>query len=238
MSDINLRFADALGKIRNAATAAEIWVCLKTFAAPFGYTHLAGVDAARLAGGATDATFYTDAPHVAPVIDRTYTYASAPFVERALRSPETFLLSELRDNPATTGKWTDLFADVVKRGDGLIVPVYSGDEPLAGFIFGGLKPDTSPLTRAMLQVLSHAAFARYREMLSDKAPMTPYALSAREVQCLRAIAGGETDGQASGRLGISARTVRFHIDNAKTKLNAKSRIQAITKALNERIITV
>ncbi len=238
MADVTLRFAHALDQVRGVPAIAQIWTTMKEFAAGLGYTHLAGSDAARLAGGAVDATFYTDAPTVLPEIDRAYTYTSSPFVQRALRSPEPFLISELRADPATRGRWADLMADVVKHGDGLVVPVYDGDEPLAGFIFGGNKPDTTPLARAMLQILAHAAFLRYRTLKSTKRPFTPHGLTAREIQCLRAAASGKGDGEIGGDLGISSRTVRFHMDGAKTKLKATTRVQAIAKALQERIISV
>ncbi len=238
MADLTPRFAQALDHVRTAPAIAQIWTAMKEFAGELGYTHLAAVDAARLAGGAADATIYTDAPAIPAEIDRAYTYTSSPFVQRALRSPETFLISELRADPNTRGRWADLMADVVKHGEGLIAPVYEEAEPLAGFIFGGDKPDTSALTRAMLQILAHAAFARYRVLKSGRRPFTPHALTTREIQCLRAAAAGKGDAEVGADLGISSRTVRFHMDGAKVKLKATTRVQAIAKALQEKIITV
>jgi DNA-binding CsgD family transcriptional regulator len=229
MRDVDMRFGEALGQIRSASSAAAVWANVKDFAAQLGYTHLVGVDAAPPA--------YTDAPMIAAEIDRTYDYASAPFVQRALRSPETFLLSELRAQ-APDQAWAHLMVDVIKRGDGLVVPVYDGEDPLAGFVFGGETPNTSALSRAMLQVLAHTAFDRYRALLTDKSRSAPNALSVREIQCLRAVATGKTDAEVGETLGISPRTVRFHIDGAKAKLQAKSRVQAIAKALQDRIIVV
>lgn len=237
MRDLDLRFADALSQIRNASSPGKVWASVKTFAAHLGYSHLAGADGARLAGGAADAIFYTDAPRIPSEIDRSYSYASAPFVERALRSPTPFLISELRDDPTTSGPWTQLLADVVKRGDGLIVPVYDGDDPVAGFIFGGEKPNTSAYGRAMLQALAHSAFARYRA-LQTKTSQPAYTLSVREIQCLRSAAAGKSDGETAVILGISPRTVRFHVDHAKEKLGCRSRIQAVTKALQEGVIAI
>jgi DNA-binding CsgD family transcriptional regulator len=238
MPDVTQRFAKALDNIRSEPSIAQLWSAMKAFAETLGFTHLAGVDAARLAGGASDASIYTDAPAILSQIDRSYTYSSAPFVQRALNSPDTFLISELRNDPNARGPWMDMMADTVKQGDGLIVPVYDGQEPAAGFIFAGAKPDTSALARAMLQVLSHAAFARYRTLKHTKRPFTPHALTVREIQCLRAAASGRNDAQIGGDLGISSRTVRFHMDGAKGKLKANSRVQAIAKALQEKIISV
>lgn len=238
MADVTLRFAQALDHVRTAPAIAQIWATMKEFAKELGYAHLIGVDAARIAGGAADAVIYTDAPELLGEIDRAYAYASAPFVQRSLRSPELFLISDLRNDPKTQGPWMNLMADVVKRGDGLVVPVYDQDEPVAGFMFAGEKIDATALTRAKLQILSHAAFARYRLLKSGRRPFTPHALTTREIQCLRAAAGGKGDAEVGADLGISSRTVRFHIDGAKTKLKANSRVQAIAKALQEKIITI
>jgi DNA-binding CsgD family transcriptional regulator len=238
MADVTLRFAQALDHVRSEPQIAQLWVVMKGFAERLGYTHLAGVDAARIAGGAVDAMIYSDAPALLERADRTYKFATMPFVARTLSSPETFLISELRNDPKLRGPWTELMSDVVKRGDGLVVPVYDGAEPAAGFIFGGEKPDTSAIARAMLQVLAHAAFARYRALKHTKRPFTPHALTVREIQCLRAAASGRNDAQVGADLGISSRTVRFHMDGAKGKLKAATRVQAIAKALQEKIISV
>ena len=238
MSDLDQRFTDILGRIMHVSAIAQVWASVKEFAQLLGYTHMAGADGAHLAGGAADAIFYTDAPRVPAEIDRTYAYASAPFVTRALASPVPFLISELRSDPKAAGPWSELLADAVKRGDGLIVPVYDGEEPLAGFIFGGENPDTSALARAMLQVIAHAAFSRYRALGTDKPAAARHALSVREIQCLRSLATGKTDGETATDLGISPRTVRFHVDGAKAKLQVGSRVQAVAKALQEKIIAV
>lgn len=238
MPDVMQRFAHALDHIRSEPTIAQLWATMKTFAENMGYAHLAGVDTARIAGGASDAVFYTDAPHIPSQVDRIYKLASIPFVVRALASPDTFLISDLRNDPKVRGPWMDMMSDIVRTGDGLVVPVYDGIEPVAGFLFGGSKPDSGALSRAMLQVLSHAAFARYRMLRHAKRPFTPHALTVREIQCLRAAASGRNDAQIGGDLGISSRTVRFHMDGAKGKLKASTRVQAIAKALQEKIIAV
>ncbi len=179
MPDVTLRFAHALDHIRNEPTIGQLWATMKTFAEGLGYAHLAGVDIARIAGGASDAIFYTDAPALPSQVDRAYKFATVPFVVRTLSSPDTFLISELRNDPKVRGPWMELMAEVVKSGDGLVVPVYDGEEPVAGFLFGGEKPDTTALARAMLQVLSHAAFARYRTLKHTRRPFTPHGLPRR-----------------------------------------------------------
>jgi DNA-binding CsgD family transcriptional regulator len=54
-------------------------------------------------------------------------------------------------------------------------------------------------------------------------------LSARERECLRWVAAGKTDWEISVILGISAATVRFHLDRSRHKLGVRSRAQAVAR---------
>ena len=56
------------------------------------------------------------------------------------------------------------------------------------------------------------------------------ALSKREVECLRWAAVGKTDLEIGMIISRSRATIRFHIHNATTKLDAVSRSQAVFKA--------
>ena len=62
-------------------------------------------------------------------------------------------------------------------------------------------------------------------------------LSPRQTQCLRWAAHGKTRWEISRILGLSPRTVAFHIDNARAKLDAASTAEAVAKAVQERLIT-
>ena len=54
-------------------------------------------------------------------------------------------------------------------------------------------------------------------------------LTGRERECYQWIARGKSSWEIGQILGISERTVVFHIDNVKRKLNVGSRIQALVK---------
>lgn len=236
MSDVGTEFSEALARIATARHQAQLWSAVKQFAGLLGYTHVSGADAAGLARGASGAVFYTDQPGVPAAIDQHIRYVSTPYVVRALDSDETFLISELRDNPRYSGPWSDLMAIAIRRGDGLAVPVHEEGVARAGFLFGGERPDASVLARAMLQVLSHSAFTHFQRLQTERHLAVPGGLTLREIECLHAIARGESDSVAAGRLGITARTVRFHMDNVKSKLSASSRTQAVAKALQQGLI--
>jgi DNA-binding CsgD family transcriptional regulator len=63
-------------------------------------------------------------------------------------------------------------------------------------------------------------------------------LSARELDCLQWTAAGKTAWEASVILGITERTVRFHLNAAREKLGCANTTQAVAKAVVSRLIHV
>jgi DNA-binding CsgD family transcriptional regulator len=63
-------------------------------------------------------------------------------------------------------------------------------------------------------------------------------ISARELDCLKWTAAGKTAWEASVILGISERTVRFHLNAAREKLRCATTTQAVAKAINYQLIDV
>jgi DNA-binding response OmpR family regulator len=61
-------------------------------------------------------------------------------------------------------------------------------------------------------------------------------LNDREVETLTWAARGKTSAEIAQILGVTKRTVDFHIDNARSKLGAATRIQAAIKAATGRLI--
>lgn len=62
------------------------------------------------------------------------------------------------------------------------------------------------------------------------------ALSKRELEILAWVAKGKSDAETATILGISERTARFHMANAETRLNATTRVQAVTRAFELKLI--
>ena len=61
-------------------------------------------------------------------------------------------------------------------------------------------------------------------------------MSEREVEALTWAARGKTSAEIAMILGLSKRTVDFHIDNARVKLGATTRIEAAIKAATGHLI--
>jgi DNA-binding response OmpR family regulator len=62
------------------------------------------------------------------------------------------------------------------------------------------------------------------------------ALNDREVETLTWAARGKTSAEVAQILGLTKRTVDFHIENARTKLGAATRTEAVLKAATGRMI--
>jgi DNA-binding NarL/FixJ family response regulator len=61
-------------------------------------------------------------------------------------------------------------------------------------------------------------------------------LNDREVEVLTWVARGKTSAEIAQIIGLTKRTVDFHIDNARAKLGAATRTEAVIKANTERLI--
>jgi DNA-binding NarL/FixJ family response regulator len=62
------------------------------------------------------------------------------------------------------------------------------------------------------------------------------ALNEREMECLTWAGRGKTSPEIATILGLSKRTVNFHIENACRKLNVATRTEAVAKAASGRLI--
>ena len=82
-----------------------------------------------------------------------------------------------------------------------------------------------------------AASAVLRRMRGDTTPAAP-ALTPRERSVIEQLARGLANKQIAATLGISERTVKFHISAIFTKLGAANRTEAVTLAMQAGLITL
>lgn len=83
---------------------------------------------------------------------------------------------------------------------------------------------------SLLYALTHILQARFSVLCSPKERET-IRLSRREKDCLRGFSAGLRNNRIAEKLGISESTVEFHTINARRKLSAKTREEALCKAL-------
>jgi DNA-binding CsgD family transcriptional regulator len=118
--------------------------------------------------------------------------------------------------------------------EGVCVPIHGPGAYLVLGSYAGSTPDTSDSVLAELHLLTlhahvrlAALSARQPAALADAAGI---ALSIRELEALACVFSGLTDTGTARKMGVSARTARFHIDNARRKLGSRTRAQAVATA--------
>jgi DNA-binding NarL/FixJ family response regulator len=79
-----------------------------------------------------------------------------------------------------------------------------------------------------VQLAPEAAARLMREV---RAPASPEALTAREIDVLRLVAAGKANKEIAAALGIGDKTVKFHVGNILAKLGVQSRTQAALHAV-------
>ncbi|MCJ7548600.1 MAG: response regulator transcription factor [Anaerolineae bacterium] len=105
-----------------------------------------------------------------------------------------------------------------------------------------LPPDNFP-ARAAVSTLGELARQACNEAhdlagsLKPAAP-TPHPFSPREIQVLTLVSTGLTNKEIAYRLGISERTVQFHMNSIFNKTGTNSRTEAVTVAVRNDWIDV
>jgi DNA-binding CsgD family transcriptional regulator len=221
---------DLTTQLSQARTGEDIGRALLPVARQFGMTTALIVDMTKLFNRIGPAIIFSSTDRAAlEVFDAARPFANHPFLAHARLTDKVAAMSRVRQESVADGDegwWAGLPAHM-RNTDGLIVPVHA-DGALAWYTsFAGAEPDLGQRARSLLATAAYAAYATFQELVNAKASRSP--LSAREAECLRWVADGKTDSEAGKILGISPRTVRFHINNAKDKLGVATRIQAVAK---------
>ena len=107
------------------------------------------------------------------------------------------------------------------------------DNELKGRQLGADDYVTKPIDFDMLATIITARLAGVaRTGLWPKFPE----LNDREVEVLTWVARGKTSAEIAQIVGLTKRTIDFHIDNARSKLGAATRTEAVVKAATGRLI--
>ncbi len=99
----------------------------------------------------------------------------------------------------------------------------------------------SELMEAIQEVAAGGTYVDPRlrpALLSQRATQRTASLSAREREVIQLLADGLTGEEVADRLVLSTETVKTHIRNAMTKLEARNRVHAIALALHAGLISL
>ena len=172
------------------------------------------------------------------MFDQGY-FAANPCVRWVAMGRTAFTWREVqldrRRSGEQTGKEAALWADAADNDmkDGLVVKTLApGGQQLSTRMMTG-EHHFRAADRALLETLA-IVFSTLRHRFHEQGADAPLIgpLTRREAECLRWAAQGLHDYEIAERLGISANTVRNHMQNAMRKLNASSRLAAYYRALS------
>lgn len=127
---------------------------------------------------------------------------------------------------------------------GFSIPVHSGKGEAGMFSLASLSDHekVQPLILHampfvhMLAAHIHEAVRRVAKI--EEVCLGRVQLSERERECLQWSAAGKTSWETSTILGISQRTVKFHLNNVAGKLQASNARHAVARAIASRLIAV
>lgn len=166
-----------------------------------------------------------------------------PVVAVAQSSQLPFLWSDQSLGSRASNEQRRFFGEAAEFGIkcGLTVPIHDSQAGLATVTF---ISDRNPVLfrreieahREILHLASLYFHVHACRKLDDAADSDRPRLSPREVACLQWVARGKSMWEIGEILTISRRTVVFHIENAKRKLDAVTLPQAIATALQKHLI--
>ena len=111
------------------------------------------------------------------------------------------------------------------------------------FTFSGIPAPLDKRYGYMLELLLphlHATMLRVAQNEGDReapARVSKHLLTEREVEILRWLQRGKSNSEIGEALGISALTVKNHVQNVLRKLNVQNRTQAVAKGYSLRILS-
>jgi DNA-binding CsgD family transcriptional regulator len=172
-----------------------------------------------------------------------------PTVRRARRSCLPFTWSELRESRALLPAQRQLFDEAAALGlrHGFTVPIHmtGGGEGLVALASDvGTREFDAAIAhhRHDLHLLAlhfhalHEQACRTQRAGGQDAPHPDIEVTSREAECLLWTARGKSAWEAARVLGITERTVNFHVENARRKLNAQTKTQAVAQAILQNLI--
>lgn len=195
----------------------------------FGYAMTVILDGRELPGPLRLALlFTTDLKTTMVAFDRRHPMTSHPTYLRAVREGAPFNLEDVRQAEGVAPKqWAQTLPPILREGMPLALPVHRAGRLVLLVCLNGARPEDTPLNRAILLTAAHVVFDRLQHLRTRGASSED--LTNREAECIRWIGLGKTDREIARIVGISERTVRYHARNAKAKLGASTRVEAIAK---------
>lgn len=228
--------------LENCRTAKDIEEVARHFVRPMGLDHIACVKLSAPSEdggrdrGAIDVQFSTFPGAWLCEGAEAVILENDPVLTRARRSAESFTWREAWkhwEGRGTTARMEA--AHALGLADGIAVPMGRSAFITPVVLAAGRSPRLDGATRSAA-VLASSAIYRRLTALEETRIRSATRLTERERQCLSWAAAGKSDWEIGQIIALSAKTVNYHIENAKRKSGVQTRVQAIVEALRSGLI--
>ena len=167
-----------------------------------------------------------------------------PVIQRARLDHDLFGWTSSAAMPQGTKEQRRFFEEAASFGiqGGVTIPIHGGFGGIAAFTLATDDRSLCPerlitSSRDVLHLIGLYFHAHLAARQSRQTPLADPVLSPRERQCIAWAARGKTASDTAVLMGISPRTVAFHLENARHKLDATSIAQCVAEALRRRLLT-
>ncbi len=114
-------------------------------------------------------------------------------------------------------------------GEALCATSYGANRAIASLHLGFAARELDGDQARSVHMAGLMLTERLIELAAPRPAPAGHNLTPRELECMAFVADGKTEWEISVILGLSESTVRFHADNARRKLGAVNRAQAIAR---------
>lgn len=237
MSDFD-RTLEYIELIQAAVTPLEVCDRLLSITRDFGLTSLmAGTvpDPGTPAKSQTDHVLLCDWPHewLGLYVERNHVDHD-PLVSFMKNRPAPVRWMEAADAICADarGRQVDGDAGAFDLRDGLAFPLFTLDGGVMMVSLGGTEVEMSPREFGMISLAATYAIGRAMQLgARARSSGNRVGLTNRERECMQWAALGKSEWEISQILGISEHTSEKHLLNAKAKLGAVNRVQAVAEAI-------
>jgi len=164
-----------------------------------------------------------------------------PLIEAIAFRDEPFTWTELRQDKKLAKIGTASLDRSAAEGwvEGLVVPLARGDGRIGIVSMAGHQREPSQAVRAFLCLISVCLYGHVRGLVAREGfAVPPAGLTAREIECVRLVARGQSDIAIARALGIAPSTAHEFVEKAKRRLQTRSRAEMVAVAVSLGIIDV
>lgn len=162
-------------------------------------------------------------------------FAQNPLLKPIKEGRTRYLFSDFAPHKDKTyGNYWDAYSQA-KIGDAICATSYGAGNAIASLHLG-FERNEFPQDEIFAFQMAGLVLTEKLMTMGELPQQETLNLTERERDCMAFVAEGKTDWEISVILGISSDTARFHVDNARRKLGATNRTQAVAKLVNMRII--